>query len=167
MYVDAGITELLTKQGPLVGAWLDGAGIPVSGDRSRFCCPELHTLIRGLQPQAPRAFKRCIEGSEDFLVPERPQLQNVTDRRGRHMEVCWTTQKRGWGWKERAARRLNANLLSNMGPLGDGSIHPAQEKFLCAMVRRLRAGGFPQQRPASFPPIPLRWDAGRAPAPTS
>jgi alpha-L-fucosidase len=157
-YVDAGITELLTKYGPVAGVWLDGASIPASGDRTRFRCTDLYARIRRIQPQALISYKWGIEGSEDFLAPEKQQLKSVTDRRGRPMEVCWTTQKGSWGWmgsaphltveegweELRAARRLDANLLLNIGPLGDGSIHPVQEKLLRDMGRRLRKEGFPQ-----------------------
>jgi alpha-L-fucosidase len=73
------------------------------------------------------------------------------------MEVCWTTQKGSWGWHEnaphlsageaweelRAARRLDANLLLNIGPKGDGSIAPEQERILREMGRRIRASGYP------------------------
>lgn len=156
-YVTGGITELLTRYGPLAGIWLDGAAIPASGDRSKFKCTELYALIRRLQPHALISYKWGIEGSEDFLAPEKPQLERVQDRRGRPMEVCWTTQKGSWGWKAdaphlsvdeaweelRRARRLDANLLLNIGPLGDGSVHPAQEKLLRDIGRRLRTEGFP------------------------
>jgi alpha-L-fucosidase len=43
----------------------------------------------------------------------------------------------------RRARRLDANVLLNIGPLGDGSVHPAQAKLPRDMGRRLRAEGFP------------------------
>ncbi len=156
-YASGGIRELLTNYGPLSGIWLDGAGIPASGDKSKFKLPELYALIRKLQPQALISYKWGIEGSEDFLAPEKPQLERVVDRRGRPMEVCWTTQKGSWGWKADApnytvdevwdelkrARRLDANFLLNIGPLGDGSVHPEQEKLLREMGKRIRQHGFP------------------------
>jgi alpha-L-fucosidase len=47
-------------------------------------------------------------------------------------------------WEELAtARRLNANLLLNIGPLGDGSVHPGQERLLRMIGARLRRIGFP------------------------
>ncbi len=156
-YASGGIRELLTNYGAVNGVWLDGAGIPASGDKSKFKLPELYAMIRKLQPQALISYKWGIEGSEDFLAPERPQIERVTDRRGRPMEVCWTTQKGSWGWNSlvphytigevweelRRARRLDANFLLNIGPLGDGSVHPEQEKLLREMGRRIRSGGFP------------------------
>jgi alpha-L-fucosidase len=157
-YVSGGIRELLTNYGPVAGVWLDGASIPASGDRSLFRLPELYAMIRRLQPQALISYKWGIEGSEDFLAPEKPQLERVADRRNRPMEVCWTTQKGSWGWMEaaphlsaaeaweelRAARRLQANLLLNIGPRGDGSIAPEQESILTALGARIRREGFPE-----------------------
>jgi alpha-L-fucosidase len=156
-YVSGGIRELLTNYGPVNGIWLDGADVPVSGDKSKFKLPELYALIRKLQPQALISYKYGVEGSEDFLAPEKAQLTRVTDRRDRPMEVCWTTQKGSWGWKADAphktadevwaelkrVRQLDANSLLNIGPLGDGSVHPEQEKLLREMGRRIRRYGFP------------------------
>ena len=156
-YAEAGIRELLTNYGPVSGIWLDGATIPVAGDRTKFKCKELYAMIRKLQPQALISYKWGVEGSEDYLAPEKIQIDKVADRRGRPMEVCWTTQDGSWGWKAdarhftldeawdelRRARRLDANLLLNIGPLPDGSVHPEQEKLLKAMGKRLRAEGFP------------------------
>ena len=41
------------------------------------------------------------------------------------------------------ARKLGANLLMNIGPRKDGSIHPDDEKALREVGRRLRAEGSP------------------------
>lgn len=156
-YVNGGIRELLTSCGPVNGIWLDGAAIPASGDRSKFKLPELYAMIRKLQPQALISYKWGIEGSEDFLAPEKPQLERVVNRRGRPMEVCWTTQKGSWGWRSDAphytvdevwdelarARRLDSNFLLNIGPLGDGSVHREQEKILREIGKRIRRNGFP------------------------
>ena len=47
-------------------------------------------------------------------------------------------------WDElKRARRLDANFLLNIGPLGDGSVHPEQEKLLREMGKRIRQYGFP------------------------
>jgi alpha-L-fucosidase len=156
-YAAGGIRELLANYGPVAGLWLDGAGIPASGDPSKFRCTELYAMIRRLQPHALISYKWGVEGSEDFLAPEKPQLKRIIDRRGRPVEVCWTTQKGSWGWKEdaphlsveeawqelEAARKLDANLLLNIGPLGDGSVHPQQERILREMGVRIRKAGFP------------------------
>jgi len=44
----------------------------------------------------------------------------------------------------RVARSLDANLLVNIGPRGDGSLHPADVKALTEVGRRLREDGFPE-----------------------
>lgn len=41
------------------------------------------------------------------------------------------------------ARRDRCNLLLNVGPLGDGSVHPADVAALREVGRRIREGGFP------------------------
>ncbi|MBV6432558.1 MAG: hypothetical protein IANPNBLG_02700 [Bryobacteraceae bacterium] len=156
-YVSGGIHELLAQYGPVAGVWLDGAAVPASGDLSKFKLPELYAMIRKLQPHALISYKWGIEGSEDFVAPEAPQLNKVKTRGSRPMEICWTTQKGSWGWKADAghltldegweelakARRRDANLLLNIGPLGDGSVHPAQERLLRGIGARLRKTGFP------------------------
>lgn len=156
-YVSGGIRELLTGYGPVAGIWLDGAAVPASGDRSKFKLPELYAMIRRIQPQALISYKWGIEGSEDFAAPEKPQLAKVTNRGNKPMEVCWTTQKGSWGWRADTphytvdevwaelenARRRDANFLLNIGPLGDGSVHPEQQRILRQIGRRLRRDGFP------------------------
>jgi alpha-L-fucosidase len=44
----------------------------------------------------------------------------------------------------KVARRLNANLLMNIGPRGDGSIHPADREALLEVGKRIRKLGFPE-----------------------
>lgn len=44
----------------------------------------------------------------------------------------------------KVARRLNANLLMNIGPRGDGSIHPADKKALLEVGRQIRHSGWPK-----------------------
>ena len=43
----------------------------------------------------------------------------------------------------RYARTMNANLLMNIGPRGDGSIHPHDAQVLQEVGRRIRETGFP------------------------
>lgn len=76
---------------------------------------------------------------------------------GKRVEICATLQTQAWGYhadvKHRNAdevmqmlenaRRIGANLLLNTGPLGDGSIHPEDEKTLWEVGRRLGIGGKP------------------------
>ena len=46
------------------------------------------------------------------------------------------------------ARRDQCNLLLNTGPLGDGSIHPADAATLREIRRRIEAQGWPAPAPA-------------------
>ncbi|HNT36086.1 MAG TPA: alpha-L-fucosidase, partial [bacterium] len=69
-FVSAQITELLTQYGAIAGIWLDGIGVPLSGDFSQFRCQELYDLIHRLQPQALVSYKQGLLGTEDFFAPE-------------------------------------------------------------------------------------------------
>ena len=153
-YVNGHITELCSTYGPLAGVWLDGAGIPASGDKSKFRLPELYDLIHGLQPQALISYKWGIEPElEDFFAPEEGQVRLLQERWQKPVEVCTALQKQQWGYKADAehltpdeaweklekAQGLGANLLLNVGPLADGSIHPEDVTTLRKMGRRIRA----------------------------
>ena len=156
-YVTAQITELTGNYGPLAGVWLDGAGVPHSGDRSKFRLPELYSLIRGRQPQTLISYKFGVNGDEDFLAPELPQVKLIQDRGAKPAEICRTLEPRWWGY-DRAAEgkhhtadevmemaaecaQYNANLLLNTGPLPDGSIPPEDVRTLREFGRRVRAKG--------------------------
>jgi len=101
------------------------------------------------------------------MAPEEQQIARVTARGDKPMELCKCLQKRAappnnryafWGWNQysphktpeeawedlKQAARLNANLLLNIGPLGDGSVHPEDVSTLRAIGKRLRAEGFPK-----------------------
>jgi alpha-L-fucosidase len=43
----------------------------------------------------------------------------------------------------RTARKSAANLLLNIGPRGDGSVHPKDEQALREVGRRILTHGFP------------------------
>jgi len=61
----------------------------------------------------------------------------INDESARHLtadEVMYLLQK---------ARSVGANMLLNIGPRGDGSIHPDDEKTLTEIGRRLRENGLP------------------------
>ncbi|MHC4983837.1 MAG: alpha-L-fucosidase [Planctomycetota bacterium] len=154
-FVSAQITELLTQYGPVAAIWLDGIATPLSGDHRKFRCQELYDVIHSLQPQLLVSYKQGLLGTEDFAAPEHKAVETS----GKPGEICTTTHA-GWGyvaacddkhktadeiWENlRAARRAGFNLLLNTGPLGDGSIHPEDEKAFREVGARLRAEGFPR-----------------------
>lgn len=162
-YVTCGITELLTNYGPVAGVWLDGIAVPKSGDHTKFKCDELYTLIRKLQPQTLISYKYGLLGTEDFLAPEEVQLNKAEvnlDDRTKPWEICTslhdggsTGHALGWGYVKDAkrftleenmkkiefARSKDANLLINIGPLPDGSIHPDDVDMLKKLGAKLRA----------------------------
>ncbi len=168
-YVTGQITELLTHYGKVAGIWLDGIAVPKSGDPSKFKLDELYALIRRLQPQTLISYKSGATGTEDFYAPEKSQIDWVTERNDKPMEVCITLQKTehlagkygfhiaDWGYAEGArhigpqavleelakARQMNANLLLNTGPLPDGLIHPEDIKTLRAVGKTIRQSGWP------------------------
>ena len=142
-FVYAQIEELLTNYGAVAGVWLDGVRVPKSGDHTLFQLPELYDMIHRLQPHALVSYKYGVTNTEDFLAPEYVQLQYIKDRNHKPMEIC-STLCEAWGHAEGAPRKdewfvlsqmagahlHNANLLMNVGPLGDGSLHPDEEKAL-------------------------------------
>lgn len=153
-FMSAQVTELLTQYGPVANIWLDGIGVPMSRDKSKFKSQELYDLVHSLQPQVLLSYKQGLLGTEDFFAPEHKAVANAA---GKPMEVCTTLQNGGWGFKKNAshlkpdavmkkltsARRADSNLLINTGPLPDGSIHPTDIATLRETGRRLRANGFP------------------------
>lgn len=167
-YADQQVGELCSNYGPIAGVWLDGIAVPLSGDKSKFHVPELYAHIRRLQPEALICYKSGLYPElEDFMAPETPQVDAALKNRGQKpMEICRTLQEHGpkpaaglslWGWLD-GARHLtadevmamladtgqkNANLLLNVGPLPDGSIHPEDIQTLREVGRRIRKSGFP------------------------
>ena len=83
----------------------------------------------------------------------------------KHNEICMTLQDHGWGYDETAthksadvvwknlayAQAHNCNLLANVGPLPDGSIHPDDVACLKEVGRRIRKFGFPDLSEACIP----------------
>ncbi len=162
-YVHDGISELCSNYGPLAGVWLDGIAVPLHGDKSLFKVPELYEHIRKLQPQTLISYKYGLYPElEDFMAPEQQQIEGAAENRGtKPLEICRTMQRRSakapkgalWGWLEGAdhvnpdevmkmlaeAKTIDANLLLNVGPLPDGSIHPDDVATLKEVGRRLRA----------------------------
>ena len=148
------ITELLTNYGPVAGIWLDGHGVPASRKKKmdEWKLPELYEHIRVLQPQTLISYKQGLTGTEDFKAPER----NFKGKTDVPLELCDTLQPHGWGYTKKddgkhktadqvmkmleKAKKLNANLLLNTGPLPDGAIHPEDIATLKEVGKRLRKG---------------------------
>jgi alpha-L-fucosidase len=157
------IKELLTNYGPIAAIWLDGIGVPLSGDAAPFRCQELYDLIHRLQPQVLVSYKQGVTGTEDFFAPEHriPTQDDNRQHRGKiaaHpdkiIEICTSITPGSWGYKKdredqhlspdevlkliKEAHRQGANLLLNTGPLPDGSIHPAADKILRTVGEKIR-----------------------------
>jgi alpha-L-fucosidase len=148
------ITELLTNYGPVGGIWLDGEATPKSrkDKMDQFKTQELYDHIHQLQPQVLVSYKHGLTGTEDFKAPER-NFKGTSDV---PLEFCDTLQQWKWGYSKDEdgkhktadnvmemlanAGKQNGNLLLNVGPLGDGSIHPEDIATLTEVGRRLRNG---------------------------
>ncbi|MDF7800168.1 alpha-L-fucosidase [Pontiellaceae bacterium B1224] len=146
------ITELLTNYGPVGGIWLDGEATPKSRQKKlhQFKTQELYDHIHAIQPQALISYKHGLTGTEDFKAPER-KFKGTSDV---PLEFCDTLQNWKWGYsKDQDGKHKNAdqvmemlanaekydgNLLLNVGPLPDGSIHPEDVKTLAEVGKRLR-----------------------------
>jgi alpha-L-fucosidase len=153
-FMEAQIDELLTQYGPVAGIWLDGISVPKSRDLKLFRCQELYDHIHQMQPQVLVSYKQGLLGTEDFFTPEHKAIENPG---GKPMEINTTLQENGWGyvwgarhlkadevWEKLAeAGTRNANLLLNVGPLGDGSVHPEDVMTLHEVGRRIKTMGFP------------------------
>lgn len=61
----------------------------------------------------------------------------INDEDARHLDAD------GVMYLLRVARSADANLLMNIGPRGDGSVHPKDREALKETGRRIRASGFP------------------------
>jgi alpha-L-fucosidase len=146
------ITELLTNYGPIGAIWLDGISTPRSRpDKMHlFKTRQLYDHIHSLQPQVLVSYKQGLLGTEDFKAPER-HFEGTSEV---PLEICDTLQPHSWGYDRKddqghksadevmemlnRAKRINANLLLNTGPLPDGSIHSDDVMTLKEVGARLR-----------------------------
>lgn len=83
----------------------------------------------------------------------------------KHNEICMTLQKSCWGYMEDSehytadeirarlayAHLNNCNMLANVGPLADGSIHPDDVTALRECGKRIREAGWPTEDEAITP----------------
>jgi len=152
-FMSAQVKELLTQYGPVAGIWLDGHATPTSRKKKLHLwkLPELYEQIRETQTQTLISYKGGVLGTEDFFAPERKWDQDSD----RPVELCDTLQPHSWGHKKsdngkhknpdrvmemlERAKKLNANLLLNTGPLPDGSIPEEDVSILTEVGKRLKA----------------------------
>lgn len=88
--------------------------------------------------------------------------------KNKHNEICMTLQYNAWGYNKNSDHRTadevwqslayalknNCNLLANVGPLPDGSIHPEDIASLQAVGKRIRENGWPTAADAEEPETP-------------
>jgi alpha-L-fucosidase len=146
-FVHDQVTELLTQYPKIAGIWFD----PIMGYYSRpdlFPIDSTYSLVRSLSPHALISFKQGANGEEDFMAPERGGGAKVGQQfevarcvyelnKDKPREICNTLQPHAWGYNKQHdgnhknaeeilkmlsdAAAINANLLLNVGPKGDGS----------------------------------------------
>ena len=132
-----------------------------TGDED-FASPEFNFRSQGEQ----------LRKQGQFEAAERADTAWEANRT-KHNEICMTLQEGGWGYNESSAHlsadqvrdRLgyalanNCNLLANVGPLPDGSIHPDDIETLRETGKRIRSEGWPVGDPAHSPaPAPPEQD---------
>jgi alpha-L-fucosidase len=156
------IRELLTNYGPITGIWLDGEGVlKTYGRRTdglesvirKMKLKELYAMIREIQPNCLVSYKQGVEGSEDFLTPERTSFG--LDKLGKPLEINTTLQAHSWGYNKFTKHRktadeimelldycqsLPANCCLNTGPMGDGSLVAEEVAVYREVGRRRRLG---------------------------
>jgi len=120
-FIKEKVKELLTQYPSAAGIWLDGIGVPMSGDYTKFKCEELYELIREISPHALVSYKQGLLGTEDFFAPEHkvPTKSNdsgedyqknqnrvgkIEEHKEKIIEVCTTMIKDpvSWGYKANA-----------------------------------------------------------------
>jgi alpha-L-fucosidase len=146
-FVHNQVKELLDQYPNIAGIWFD----PIMGYYHRpdlFPIDSTYNLIRSKSPHALISFKQGANGDEDFMAPERGGKAKVGQQlevakmvykmnEYKPREICNTLQPHAWGYNKRDngkhkdanevikmlqdAEKLDANLLLNVGPLGDGS----------------------------------------------
>lgn len=117
-----------------------------TGDED-FATPE-----RQFHSLADRA--RELFGDKAAKIAEEAWQRN----RNKHNEICATLQEGTWGYSSTARHIVadevwkmlgnasfhNCNLLLNIGPLPDGSVHPEDISTLKEIGRRIREHGWPE-----------------------
>jgi len=163
-FVHQQLRELLTQYPNIAGIWFD----PIMGFYSRpdlFPIDSTYALVRSLSPHALISFKQGANGKEDFMAPERGGNARVGQQfevarlvyeknKEKPREICNTLQPHAWGYNKQHdgnhksaedilqmlddAQAMNANLLLNVGPKGDGSFPEEDIVALLEAGTRLR-----------------------------
>jgi alpha-L-fucosidase len=163
-FVHQQIEELFTQYPNIAGIWFD----PIMGFYSRpdlFPIDATYALVRSLSPHALISFKQGANGDEDFMAPERGGEARVGQQfevarkvyemnKDKPREICNTLQPHAWGYNKAHdgnhknaeeilemladAAAMNANLLLNVGPKGDGSFPEEDISALVEAGRRLK-----------------------------
>lgn len=190
------LKELLTQYGDVSGIWFDGIGGFYKNPENYNRLPEIHQLIKELQPHALVSFKEGANCDEDFLSPEHFMLpfdydwnnddiekrfdirvkrwqdlnadkweacnkyklrevntvmQKCKGRDNTHADGGWIndestehyTADEVYSWLK-YSRFTDSNMLMNIGPRGDGSIHPDDEKALTEVGEMIDRKGWPE-----------------------
>ena len=164
-YVNKQVTELLTNYGPIAAIWFD-APPEAEVHFDTFKPYKTYQMIHDLQPQCLVTAKWGIKDpsgkhsyAEDYYGPELNQYHPRMQDGGKPIEVCLTFNG-SWGWSGsyknrgipflknamRASNYLNSNLLLNIAPLPNGSIHPEDIKGLSEVGTWLKENGWPKER---------------------
>ncbi|GAF05962.1 alpha-L-fucosidase [Saccharicrinis fermentans] len=150
------VGELINMFPNIGGIWLDGQGVPASGDFAKFRLQELYDLVHAKQPHTLVSYKQGVLGTEDFLAPERKyKTEGLPEK---PLEICDHLQRNKWGYaknhdgkhktKEEVIKMLKrasqypANLLLNTGPLPSGQMHPEDVKVLREVGKEIKTRGW-------------------------
>ena len=177
-FMDAQLTELLTRYGPIGGIWFDGMWDKPDAE---WRLERTYGLIHRLQPAAliiPNHHKLPLPGEdaqtfEQDLPGSNSSGFNTTEIGNLPLETS-LTMNGSWGYditdkRYKSVRELigflvraagyGANLLLNIGPRPDGTIDPEQVERLRAMGAWLETHG-PSIYGTRAGPIPPRsWGA--------
>jgi alpha-L-fucosidase len=178
-FMDAQLTELLTRYGPVAGIWFDGWWDRKDAD---WRLQKTYSLIHKLQPAAlvgSNHHKAPMDG-EDFQMFEKDLPGMKTSDFNRDsvvgqlpLETCETING-AWGfnltdrrWKSTKelvhylvrAAGMNANLLLNVGPMPNGKIQPEQTERLRQIGGWLKQHGEAIYGTRGGPVPPRSWGA--------
>ncbi|MBL4701302.1 MAG: alpha-L-fucosidase [Phycisphaeraceae bacterium] len=169
-FMHAQLRELLTQYGPIAGLWFDPISayhmrpdlfpIEKTYELIRSIQPEcLIAFKQGANGDedfaAPERAAKSL-GSR-FNGKKSTSVEQIWERnKNKPKEICETLQPRVWGYNSKNdgyhrtaddvmkvlayARKFDANLLLNTGPLPDGSLDLVDQNTLLEVGKRLKAG---------------------------